>query len=278
MFKKITIVGVGLIGGSIGLAVKKRKLAREVIGVGRRAVSIRKALRKKAIDKGLLDLKKGVCGADLIIIATAVDKVMPKIKEVTRYADKGAIIIDVNSTKEKVVSFANRVVKRGLFFVGTHPLAGSEQSGVLHAEKDLFKDSVCIITPAKKTNKNALEKIKKFWKALGARVEVMSPASHDKAVSNISHLPHILSYALCNSVLNKELRLTGSGFKDTTRIAKSNPNMWSDIFMQNKRSILESILKFKKELSLLESGVRSSKKLKLTKALISAKKKRDLIG
>jgi len=278
MFNKIAIVGVGLIGGSIGLAVKKQKIAKEVVGIGRRNISIKKALDKKSIDKGTLSIKDGLSGADLIIIATPVDKVMPKIKEIVKHAQKGAIIIDVNSTKEMVADYGDRAVKeREVFFVPTHPMAGSDQAGVTYAQKDLFEDSICIITPTRSTDKEALNVIRRFWEVIGADVVLMSPKLHDQAVSNISHLPHLIAYALCKSTTAKDMNLSGNGFKDTTRIAKSLPHMWADIFIQNKKSLLNSIAVFKKSLSKIESDIKKNKRPQLIKKLNDAKNKRDLI-
>lgn len=274
MFKKIAIVGVGLIGGSIGIAVRKKKLAKEVIGIGRRRSSIRKAISKKAINKGSIGFKEGVFGADLIIIATPVDKVMTKIKEVARYAKKGAIIIDVNSAKRKVVDYADRIMPKDKFFVGTHPLAGLEQSGVLFAAGDLFNGTVCVITPTRHTNGAALRKVKAFWRSLGAQIRVFDPEAHDRIVASISHLPHVLSYNLCNTVSVRELSVAGSGFKDTTRIAKSDPRMWLNIFLQNSQNILSSIKSFEDNLSLLKSYIRKKDKGPLSKRLFAAQKKR----
>jgi len=279
MFKKIAIIGVGLIGGSIGLAVKKHKLAIEVIGIGRRKISIKKALDRRAIDKGSLSIKEGLGGADLIIIATPVNRVIPKLKEAIASAKEGAILIDVNSTKNNIVTYADKAIKgKNVLFVGTHPMAGSDQAGVTYADKDLFENSVCIMTSTKNTNSRAFNKIKRFWSRLGARIVLMSPTQHDQAVSNISHLPHIISYALSHAVPTEDLRIAGTGFKDTTRIAKSNPDMWSDIFMDNKNSLLKSISAFKKTLSELESDIKKNKRSQLTKKLASAKTKRDSLG
>ena len=277
MFKKISIIGVGLIGGSIGMAARKKRLASEIIGIGRRASSIKKAINKKAIDKGTLDIKKGLKDADLIIIATPVDKVMPKIKEVIKHVKQGAIIIDVNSAKERVVEFADKIMPKGIFFVGTHPIAGSEESGILPARGSLFEDTICAITPTKRTNKIALNKVMKIWKSLGAHIVLLSPKEHDKAIANISHLPHILSYSLCNTASSKDLSVAGSGFKDTTRIAKSNPAMWADIFIQNKKAILTSIEHFQKELLSLKADIRKGKRKELKGKLDAAKRKRDNI-
>lgn len=278
MFKRIAIIGVGLIGGSIGLAIKKRRPAAEVIGIGRREISVRKALAKKSIDKGTLDIGDGVKGADLIIIATPVDKVISKIREAALYADKGAVIIDVNSTKDRIVAYADRIMPAGIYFVGAHPMAGSEHSGVSYASKDLFVDTVCIITPTVKTDRKSLEKVKRLWKLLGADLIMMSPKEHDRIVANISHLPHILSYCLCNSVGTSDLKAAGPGFKDSTRIAKSDPDMWAEIFIQNRTQALTSIGNFQKRLKTMKKAIGNKDFKALNLQINKAKAKRDSIG
>lgn len=278
MFKRIAIIGVGLIGGSIGLAVRKNRLASKVIGIGRRKVSIDKAIRKSAIDFGTLNLKQGIKGADLIIIATPADKVELKIEEVSKYAETGAIVIDVNSTKQRVVGIAQRYLPKDIFFVGTHPIAGSEQTGVFSSNAELFNGSICIITPTPRTNKEAFEKIKRFWGDIGARVKIMSPKLHDNIVADISHLPHILAYTLCSAVSQKDIKMAGTGFKDVTRIAKSSPHMWEEIFIQNQKSLLRSVAVFQKNLNAFKSDIINKKRASLRKRMILAKRRRDVLG
>jgi len=278
IFKKIAIVGVGLIGGSIGLAVRTRRLCPKVVGIGRRQASLDKAIQKSAIDKGTLSMEEGIKDADLIIVSTPVDKVKEKIIQASKYAKKSAIIIDVNSTKQDIVYAANRCLPKDIYFVGTHPMAGSERSGILSSEAELFNGTICLVTPEKATNKQALEKIEIFWQSLGAKVVLMSAKAHDAMVSKISHLPHLLAYALCNTVSEKELAIAGSGFRDTTRIAKSNPDMWEEIFIQNKKSLLKAIRLFQRNLRLLETDILHGKRSALALKLKRAMKKREALG
>ena len=275
MFKKIAIVGVGLIGGSIGLAVRTRRICPKVVGIGRRQVSLDKAIQKSAIDKGTLIMKEGIKDADLIIISTPIERVKEKISQVSKYAKKGAIIIDVNSTKQDIVYAANRSLPKDIYFVGTHPMAGSERSGISSSEGELFNGTICIITPERATNKEALKKIEIFWQSLGAKVVLMPAKAHDAMVSKISHLPHLLAYALCNTVSEKELAIAGSGFRDTTRIAKSSPDMWEEIFIQNKKSLLKAIRLFERNLHLLETDILHGKRSALALKLRRAMKKRE---
>ena len=278
MFKNIAIVGVGLIGGSIGMAARKNRLAHRVIGAGRRQSSIDKALRKGAIDKGTLKLKDAVSDAELIVIATPVDKVIAKIKEVSTHAKKGAIIMDVNSTKGPVLKEADKIINKGLFFVGTHPVAGSEQSGVLSGNPELFKDTICIITPTNKTDKYALKKVESFWKSLGAITKTMSAKEHDRIVANISHLPHLIAYALCDTIPQKDLIFSGTGLRDTTRIAKSSPEMWQDIFMQNQTALLKAIEAFQEKIKALKSDIKKGSRGVILEKLSRAERRRRGIG
>jgi prephenate dehydrogenase len=277
MFDKIAIIGVGLIGGSIGLAVRTRRLCPKVVGVGRRQVSLDRAIQKSAIDKGTLSIEEGIKDADLIIIATPVEKVKENILQALNYAKKGAVIIDVNSTKQDILDTVNKHLREDIYFVGTHPMAGSERSGISSSETNLFNDTVCIVTPDGRTDRQALEKIKIFWQNLGAEVVFMPARVHDAMVSKISHLPHLLAYALCNTVSEKELAIAGSGFRDATRIAKSSPEMWAEIFIQNKKSLLKSITLFERNLRMLKTSILRGKKSVLGTKLKCAMKKRTAL-
>lgn len=241
-FKKITIIGVGLIGGSIGLAIRKRRLANEVTGVFRRKSTLKKALKCRAIDKATMSIESGVKTADLIVVASPVHSI-PKIIDIAaKHAKKGAIITDAGSTKAWIVSSAemSTAISSKIHFVGSHPMAGSEHAGVEFARADLFEKAPCIVTKTASTDKMSLERVIKFWNSLGAIVKVMSPASHDKSVSLISHLPHIVAFGLAGSVPLRELQYAAEGFRDTTRVALSDPELWADIFLTNRKEILKA--------------------------------------
>lgn len=241
-FKQITIIGVGLIGGSIGLAIKKRRLAKEVIGVFRRASTLKKALRHKAVDRGMLSVKDGVREADIIILATPVHLIPALAREVIKYSKKGAIITDAGSTKKWIVDKVDKMTgrSRDVFFVGSHPMAGSEHAGVEYAETGLFESSPCIVTRTDKTDRRALAVVVNLWKGLGLKVAVMTPAAHDRSVSLISHLPHLVAFSLAGAVPVKDLAYAAEGFKDTTRVALSDARLWADIFLSNRKEILRS--------------------------------------
>jgi prephenate dehydrogenase len=273
-FEKVTIIGVGLIGGSIGLGIKKKGLAEEVVGVFRRSSTLKRALKCRAIDNGTLSMEEGVKGADLIIIATPVSLIPSMAGEAMRYAKKGALITDVGSTKKWIVS---RIEPMGGLFVGSHPMAGSEHAGVEFARPDLLQGSPCIVTKTTKTDSGTLAAIVDFWKALGARTSVLSPEAHDRSVALISHLPHIVAFSLAGAVPAKELPYAAEGFKDTTRVAMSDPELWADIFLSNRREISKSIDVFERYLNSLKKAIMNNKHKQVVKLLEKAKAVRDSI-
>jgi len=271
MFKKVTIIGVGLIGGSIGLALKRKRLAKVVCGVGRRRSSINRAIKKGAIDKGFLNLEAGIKDADLIIIATPVGMIKKYIAKIAKAAKAPCIITDAGSTKSEIVSLAQKALPAHLKFVGAHPLAGSEKRGPEHSHAGLFKSSVVILTKTPKTNLSALRKVQRIWQAVGARCGVMSPARHDKIVAAISHLPHIVACALVNSAGEDALKFAASGFRDTTRIASSDAMLWRDIILTNRRPVLAALAQFQRSLRKMTAADAG----KLSAELKKAKRKRD---
>lgn len=277
LFDKITIIGVGLIGGSVGLAIKKRKLAGEVTGIFRRVSTLKKALRCKAVDQGVMSVRDGVRGADLIILATPVHLIPELASDTIKYAKKGAIITDVGSTKSWIVANITKMLKRrpDVSFIGSHPMAGSEHAGVEFARADLLDGSPCIVTKAAGRNRAALKKIVYFWRALGAEVSLMSPESHDRSVSLVSHLPHIVAFSLAGAVPAKELRYAAEGYKDTTRVASSYPELWADIFLTNKKEILISAAAFDSYYGKIIKALSMGSHKDVVKLLKNAKSRRD---
>lgn len=247
--REIAIIGMGLIGGSLGLAIKKQGLAEKVVGIGRREESLKKALHAGAVDKVTLNLKDGVKEADFVIVATPVKTIPRIVKEVTITLPEGAIITDVGSTKAWVVSEIGKALPGGVFFIGGHPLAGSEKNGIEAAREGLFTGTVCVLTPDEKTSPEALGAVSSFWKSIGAETIVMSPDRHDFLIAATSHLPHLAAAAMVSLIETlkekKEefLPLIARGFKDTTRIALSSPEMWKDICLTNEENIINMIEK-----------------------------------
>lgn len=279
IFRRIAIIGVGLIGGSIGEAVKKRGLAGTVVGIGRRASSIDEALRRGAIDKGTLDPENGVRGADLVIIATPIG-LMPGIaKEIRGSLRKGCIVTDVGSTKSEVVTSLERLMPKGVDFVGSHPLAGSEKRGIIFAQEDLFEGSVVIMTKTKKTSSSALNRLGRFWKSLGVgRVAIRSPGDHDRIVAEISHLPHIAASALVNSASERSLEFASTGFKDTTRIAGSDPEIWRDICLTNRKNIIQALDRYERNLAKLKRLIKSGSSARLRREFERSKARREKLS
>ena len=274
--KKLVIIGMGLIGGSIGKAALKRKLADEVIGVCRRDSSLERAIRENSLTRGFVNNYAKACkGADLVIIATPVHtikEVLDGLKDVIK--DKDVLVTDVGSTKREIVDYASMYSDK-FTFIGAHPLAGSEKTGVENAREDLFENSLCILTPQEDSPKKRIEDLKKFWESLGASVEVTSPDGHDEVLAFTSHLPHIAAFALSGIMERDDLRFTSTGFKDTTRIASSDPVLWNDILMSNKKNVLTSIEKYKEYLTELEKAIETNNAEILQEKLTECKEKRD---
>ena len=269
-FKKVAIIGTGLIGGSLALAIKKNRLAKKIVGVSRHKKSLALAKRIGAIDQGSLGL--GIIkGADFIIFAAPVKAIINLAPLVSKVASKDCLVIDVGSTKEKIVSSLSKFFPN---YVGAHPLAGSEKRSVANASALLFKGSLCILTPVKRTNRKALRKLNLFWKRLGVKTTILTPAKHDEVLSFVSHLPHIVAFSLINSVPGHCLKFASTGLKDTTRIAASDSELWSEIFLSNKENLLKAIEILENNIKLIKSGIlkRDAKKLEII--LKQAKAKR----
>ncbi len=237
----LSIVGVGLMGGSLGMAIKKHGLAKEVTGLSHRQNALDQAIKSKAIDVACLDVKKAISNADLVVLATPVDSIVKLFTTIDPYLKRGCIVTDVGSAKETVVEYGEKLLSNPTFFVGSHPLAGSEKKGVVHASEDLFEGATCLMTPTEKTNQVAKQKVKHFWTKLGMEVKLLLPEEHDEILAYVSHLPHLLAYGLMESVPTKFFEYASKGLKDTSRIAASSPQMWNDICMTNSKNILHAL-------------------------------------
>lgn len=271
LFKKVAIIGTGLIGGSLGLAIKKRKIADKVIGIGRHRQTLALAKRRQAIDISSQDLNI-VKDADLIILATPVKTILNIAQRIYRIVEPKSIVIDVGSTKKEIVLQLQRLFPR---FIGSHPLAGSEKRGMLNANADIFNNSVCILTPTKSTHGGSLRKVKKFWQLLGAEAVCLKPSLHDDILSFISHLPHLIAFCLIAAIPRKYLNFVAPSFKDTTRIASSDATVWRDIFLSNRKSILLALKAFQDYLSKMEDIIRKKDARRLEAILKKAKVIRD---
>lgn len=259
-FNKVTIIGVGLIGGSLGMSLCRRNLARQVIGVDFDGAGLTQALQCGAIHRAAASPAEGVKEAQLIILATPVRTSVAVAKEIMPHLAPGTVITDVGSTKAWVVKEIEKILAPGISFVGGHPMAGSERAGINGADQYLFENAFYMITPTDKTPRWALHKITAMVQGIGARVIEMSPQEHDMAVAAVSHLPHFLAAVLVNTLSampmgEKYLPLAAGGFRDTTRIAAGNPLMWRDIFLSNQDMVLRAIKEFRSQLDLMESAI-----------------------
>ncbi|MDD5634680.1 MAG: prephenate dehydrogenase [Candidatus Omnitrophica bacterium] len=274
--KKIVIIGTGLIGGSIGKAVLSKKMADEVIGISRRRSSLRRALREKCITSGYINNYAKACrGADVIFIATPVNTIKDVIVKLSKtLKDKNVIVTDAGSTKKEIVDRADKYKNR-FSFVGAHPLAGLEKTGVEYSRPDLFKNSVCVLTRSVTTDRKKLQEVKKLWEAFGATTRVVTPDIHDKILSLTSHLPHVVAFALAGVLEKKYCDYVAGGFKDTTRIAASDPILWSDIFISNRKNLKTALGKFRKNIADIERSLASKQAARLIKKLKECKRKRD---
>jgi prephenate dehydrogenase len=280
-FRKITIIGVGLLGGSIGLAVRRRKLARQTAGFVRRTASLKDCERAGAVDFATTDLLAAIWGADLVVLCTPLAQMRSRVQEMLPALKRGAIVTDVGSVKASVVrELESLVAKSGAHFVGSHPMAGSEKTGVNAACADLFADAVCVVTPTKKSNAAAVRKVEQFWKALGSRVLRLTPELHDALVGRSSHLPHLVAAELASHVLNPahpkpQALLCASGFRDATRVASGSPEMWRDIALANRKNIGKSLDAFIADLKKFQRVVKKGDAKAIATFFETAKQRRD---
>ncbi len=255
IFKKVVIIGVGVIGGSLGMALISRQLAEKVIGVDSDQTNLQLAVEFNAIHEGTTDINTTVSDADLVVVSTPVGAMLKIIKTVGQCASKGCIVTDVGSTKEKIVKEAEKLLPTGVHFIGGHPMTGSELAGVRGADRYLFENAVYVLTPTNNTDDKAIEKFRLMIEAVGAKVIEKNPDEHDLMVAAISHLPHLAATSLVNTVgeLDKEheglLMLAAGGFRDTTRVASGHPLMWRDICITNKENIIKVLDRYMAALS-----------------------------
>jgi len=272
--RKISIIGLGLLGGSIGLAVLRAFAGVKTVGYSHRAVTRRKARKLAVVTEVTDDIKKSVSDADLVILATPICTFEEIFRAIADELPKGCVVTDVGSTKVRPHQWAAKRLPGTIHYVGSHPIAGSEQRGVEFARDDLFDRALCILTTTPKTNKRAVQALKKFWSALGCCVKIMTPAEHDKIFASVSHLPHIAAAALINVNDSETLKFAGEGFIDTSRIASGPANIWADVFATNVNNTVEGIDRLTAELKKLRRAIRSGDKKQVEKLLRKAADKR----
>jgi len=280
--QKITIIGLGLLGGSLALSLKKKRAPAKIVGTSRRASTVRKALKRRIIDEGILDHKRAVMGSDLIFICTPINKIIPTLKEISPLLKAGAIVTDIGSTKEWIVREADRIIPKKAFFVGGHPMAGTEETGLDAAMPGLFEGKPYIITPTPRTNKRAVSTLEGIIKKLKVRVIKMSPEKQDILAAGISHLPLAVAAALVNTIASMKGKkdfaaVASSGFRDTTRVASGDPKLGTDIFFTNKDAVLMMLSRFKRSLSKIEKDIKKGRPADILRDLSLAKKFRDTV-
>jgi 3-phosphoshikimate 1-carboxyvinyltransferase len=281
VIERLAIVGVGLLGGSVAKAARAGGLAREIVGIGRDAARLQPAVADGTLDRAVTDLAGGVAGAELIVLAGPVLVNERLLAQAWPAAEAGAVFTDVGSTKSGFVRAAERLAAtRPLAFVGSHPMAGSEKAGYAVARADLFRGATVIVTPTESTEPRAVKTVSGFWEATGARVAMLDPGTHDRVVAAISHLPHLVSDALVDAVSRFEpaaFAFAARGFKDTTRIAASDPTMWQEIFLANREALIDSLQAFREALDALEALVTAGDPAKLERTLAGIKRVREAL-
>ncbi len=271
---EIGIVGPGLLGGSIGLALKSRQLKARIVGIGHRKSSLDRAVEIGAIDEGSEGFSI-LAGCRLVIIATPISLIKNSIHALAGILPPGAVVTDVGSTKRKICFWGKELLKRNIEFVGSHPIAGSEKRGIDFARVDLFANANCFVTPVDANSRPAVDLVSRLWTLTGMRVIVTTPDQHDRLLAAVSHLPHLAAAALVNTCSEDQLKFTGAGFLDTTRIASGDVNLWHDIVVSNPDKIQAALKKFIRELDQFRLALKNKNSKKICEFLAKAKTKRD---
>jgi len=284
MFKKICIIGCGLIGSSLARAIKKNNLAEKIVSSNRSDAVNKKVIELKIVDDSSSDTKKMVDGSDLVVIATPLSSYEDVISKIKNFLKNGVILTDVGSVKENVINLIEKNIPESISWIPSHPIAGTEESGPEAGFSELFQDRWCILTPSKKAKKKDINLLQTFWEKVGSKVDIMEAKQHDYILSITSHIPHLIAYNIVNTSLNiqdeKEstiVKYSAGGLRDFTRIAASNPIMWRDVFIQNKKNISKMIDKFIENLEDLKKAIENENGKKLEEIFKRTKKIRKAI-
>ncbi len=272
--RQITVIGLGLLGGSITLRILRSLPGVKAVGYTHRPATHRKA-KELAVATEIVDcLSQSVSDADLVILATPICTFEKIFSQIGDALPTGCIVTDIGSTKVSPHRWAAKKLPKTVYYVGSHPIAGSEQRGVEFARDDLFDQTTCILTTTKKTDRRAVQTLKRFWADLGCCVKLMTPAGHDRIFANISHLPHVVAAALINSNNSEELKFAGKGFIDTSRIASGPPNIWADVLLTNADNTARGIDNIIGELTKLKKAIKGQNKKQIENLLEAARRKR----
>jgi prephenate dehydrogenase len=282
VIRRLALVGLGLLGGSVVKAARAQGLADEIVAVGRDQARLLPALREGMVDRISTSLEDGVAGADFCLLATPVATLTALLPAVWHALPGDAVLTDVGSTKAGIVAAAEALGRaRPLAFVGSHPMAGSEKSGYGVSRRDLFQGATVILTPTERTDSHAVKRVGAFWEALGGRLVILDPATHDRATAAISHLPHLVADALVDAVVRMDARffeVAGRGFKDTTRIAASDARVWREIFQENRAALGEALGAFRAALDELERLIDGGDVAAIEAALDRIRRARETAG
>ena len=284
MFNKVTIIGLGLIGSSIARAIKKNNLCKILVAHDKSKIVLKKTLKLKITNYIEPNLKKSVENSDLVIICTPLGTYKNIVSVIKNYLKKTCILTDVGSAKIFVTNTVNKLINKNTIWIPAHPVAGTEESGPEAGFADLFKNRWCIITPVNKKNPSSLKKLNNFWKKIGSKVQHMTAEHHDKVMAITSHIPHLIAYNIVGTAANREkdtksevIKYSASGFRDFTRIASSDPTMWRDIALNNRKQILHMLEKFNLDLSNLKRAIIKKDGNKLFKLFSKTRKIRQAI-
>ncbi len=274
--QRIAIVGLGLIGGSLGMVLRRRKLAHTVVGFSRNPATLRAAKSLGAIDEGTGDLKTAVREADIVVLATPVSEIVPLALRCARFMKPGAILTDVGSSKGEIVAALDRLLPKAVAFVGAHPVAGSEKRGIGAATSAIFDaSSYCIITPSARTNRRALRTVSSLWGGVVPKITQLPAKRHDALLAATSHLPHALAFALSASAPDGGLPSMPRSFLEMTRVAKSDPDLWAAILLSNRSAVAAAWREFDRSSAALRKAITRKDRKALTRLLAKAKARRD---
>ncbi len=278
-WQTITIIGVGLIGGSLGLALKRAGVAGRIVGVGRNAQRLAKARARGLVTEVTTSLKAGVATADLVVVCSPVDHIVRHAVAALNAAPSHAVVTDVGSTKASIIRDVERLASSAAKrFVGGHPIAGSEQRGADWARPDLFDGRTVVLTPTPLSANQAVYQVRKLWESVGAKTVMLPAGKHDRILATTSHLPHVVAAALANATPLAYLHLAGSGWADTTRIAAGDVDLWTAILLDNRHEILPALKRFQELLEQLRRAIDARDVRRLKNALRRGKKHRDALG
>jgi prephenate dehydrogenase len=281
MFNRITILGVGLLGASFALAVKKSGLCRTITGYGRNRENLQRAKERNIIDSFETDPVAACRDSDLIMLSAPVGTFAGLTKIIAPALKKGAVLTDVGSVKGKLVREIEKILPKDVHYIGGHPIAGSDRSGIDAANAELFRNARCVITPTENSDPSTLDKIQNLWRTLGSEIIILNPEEHDRIYASVSHLPHLIAYTMVNTVAeidNSYFGFSGKGFMDTTRIAGSSEELWKDICLLNRDNLTEALAVFRKNLERLDQYLKAGDADSLKAEFRKARILRENIG